>query len=102
MRVPEVQKKAVSNTLRLDCQRCQNSKGSLRHFPNCAISFDSSRDTNTLFSVTTNLNYFMKVPSRQNFGCRINLAAASKTFVLCIGILLLQECQTSAIDFDFF
>ena len=44
----------------------------------------------------------MKIQNRQIDSCRDKVAAKSKYFVLYIGIVLIQDCQTTANDSDIF
>ena len=67
----------------------------------CATSFDASRDAN-FFLRNYQSNLLHENLNRQTLSFRDNLAAKSKDFVLCIGIVLVQECQTTAKDFQEF
>ena len=56
----------------------------------------------TLFSPQLPVYFFGENLNRQIFSSRGNLVVETKDFVLCIGILLVQECQTTVNEFDDF
>ena len=72
-------------------------------FPNCPINSDSSRKTKHFFCVTTSLFSLRKVYIGRFLAVKVTfLAAESGDFVLCLGILLIQECQKNGNGFDNF
>ena len=58
--------------------------------------------TQTLFSFNHQFSFLHEILSGQACSCQGILVAKNKYFVLCIGVLSVQECQTTANVFDNF